>query len=148
MGTAGDFSGTQQVAIAEEEPKELETRLSSSRREDLMAESISTLGTSPREEKQSQKDQRTVREALRFFFSPDGGVFREFILEEIVSFVDNSGREASQEVMMALGLNNLPMPSLIRALSPELSSNDKQNVRDFAALVGVRLTEKSVSRGL
>mmetsp|Transcript_2341 Transcript_2341/g.5761 ORF Transcript_2341/g.5761 Transcript_2341/m.5761 type:complete len:824 (-) Transcript_2341:82-2553(-) len=193
VGTAGDFSGTQQVAVAEEEPKELETRLSSSRREDLMAESISTLGTSPREEKQSQKDQRTVREALRFFFSPDGGVFREFILEEIVSFVDNSGREASQEVMMALGLNNLPMPSLIRALSPELSSNDKQNVqqmrklsqflvgdiegalspgnglqrnsqrirdllpvvreygpqlRDFAALVGVRLTEKSVSRGL
>ena len=106
---------------------------------------------------------------------------------------------------MALGLNNLPMPSLFRALSPKLNSNEKnQNkqmrklaqfllgdfegalapsnsiqfsslaganenlqqsserirkilpvvreyapqLREFATLLGVRLTEKLVSRGL
>lgn len=86
----------------------------------------SALGINLREEGQSERDQRTVREALRFFFSPEGNVFREFILEEIVTFVDASGREASQEVMMALGLNNLPMPSLIRAINPSLSSEDKR----------------------
>jgi len=190
VGSAGDFAGSQEVP-------ELETRLTSSRREDLMAESSggdsSTSGMNV-QEGQSQRDQRTVREALRFFFSPEGNVFREFILEEIVSFVDASGREASQEVMMALGLNNLPMPSLLRAMNPSLSAEDKRSVqqmrklaqfligdfegaispsgdalqrnsqrlrtlipvireyapqlREFGSLLGVRLSEKAVSRGL
>lgn len=107
LGTAGDFAGTQQ----------------------LQTEDTSSLAGTEAEasdEGQSDRDQRTVRDALRFFFSPEGNVFREFILEEIVTFVDASGREASQEVMMALGLNNLPMPSLIRAMSPSLNSEDKR----------------------
>ena len=165
----------------------------------------SVMGTNLRTEGQAERDENTVRGALRFFLSPEGNVFREFILEEIVSFVDSSGREASEEVLMALGLNNLPMPSLFRALSPKLNSNEKnQNkqmrklaqfllgdfegalapsnsiqfsslsgvndnlqqssqrvrkvlpvvreyapqLREFAALLGVRLSEKVVSRGL
>lgn len=189
VGSAGDFSGTRELET--DETAKLETRLTSSRREDLMAEA--TPGTGPGEG-QSQKDERTVRQALQFFFSPEGNVFREFLLEEIVSFVDASGREAGQEVMMALGLNNLPMPSLIRALNPTLSSEDKTSVqqmrklaqfllgdfegaispsgdglqrnsqrlrsllpvvreyapqlRTFGTLLGVRLSEKAVSRGL
>lgn len=178
VGTAGDFAGTQQVKT------------------DMTSQSTvaSTLGIETPTEGQSERDQATTREALKFFFSPEGNVFREFILEEIVSFVDASGREASQEVIMALGLKNLPMPSLIRALNPGVSSGDKQNVqqmkklasfllgdyeaaispsgnglqrngqrlrellpvvreyapqlREFASLLGVRLTEKSLSRGL
>lgn len=176
VGTAGDFSGTQQV-----------------KPETSQSTAASTLGIDP-EEGQSERDQSTTREALKFFFSPDGNVFREFILEEIVAFVDTSGREASREVLMALGLKNLQMPSLIRALSPSVSSGDKQNVqqmrklasfllgdyegaisptgnglqrnsqrlrellpvvreyapqlREFGSLLGVRLTEKSLSRGL
>ena len=113
LGTAGDFAGTQTVSADE-------TNLESN------GGYSSALGINLREEGQSERDQRTVREALRFFFSPEGGVFREFILEEIVTFFDASGREASQEVMMALGLNNLPMPSLIRAMNPSLSSEDKR----------------------
>ncbi|KAL7541821.1 hypothetical protein ACHAXR_012555 [Thalassiosira sp. AJA248-18] len=143
---------------------------------------------------QSERDERTVRDALQFFFSPEGNVFREFILEEVVSFVDASGREASQEILTALGLNNLPMPSLLRAMSPSLSSTDKQTVQQmrklaqfllgdfegaispagnglqrnsqrlrqllpvvreyapqitqFGQLLGVRLSEKALSRGL
>jgi len=185
LGTAGDFAGTQQVKT--EKKSEVENNLEAN------GGYSSVMGIDLREEDQSQRDQRTVREALRFFFSPEGNVFREFILEEIVSFVDASGREASQEVMMALGLNNLPMPSLIRAMNPSLSSEDKRNVqqmrklaqfllgdfegaltpgdglqrnsqrlrelvpvvreynkelREFGTLLGIRLSEKALSRGL
>ena len=195
LGTAGDFAGTQQVQPNGDNNEKLEPSGGYS----------SVMGINLRGEGQVERDEKTVREALRFFFSPEGYVFREFILEEIVSFVDASGREASQEVMMALGLNNHPMPSLFRALSPKLSSNEKnQNqqmrklaqfllgdfegaltssnsiqfsslsqsndnlqrnsqrirkilpvvreyspqLREFATLLGVRLSEKIVSRGL
>ena len=200
LGTAGDFAGTQQVVRADTQKK--------NDKEQILEGNggySAVMGINLREKGQSERDEKTVREALRFFFSPEGNVFREFILEEIVSFVDASGREASQEVMMALGLNNLPMPSFIKALSPKLSSNEKsQNqqmrklarfllgdlegalapsnsiqfsslsqsndnlrrnsqrvrrilpvvreyapqLREFATLLGVRLTEKIVSRGL
>lgn len=108
VGTAGDFQGSQQLST---EP---------------LSENEIALKANLGEEGQSEQDKRTVREALKFFFSSEGNVFREFILEEVVSFVDASGREASQEVMMALGLNNLPMPSLIRAINPSLTVEDKQ----------------------
>jgi aarF domain-containing kinase len=150
---------------------------------------------------QSDQDQRTVREALRFFFSPEGNVFRAFITEEAVNFVDASGREASEELLKTLGIaNNVPMSSFFRAMSPKLSSGDKRSVqqmrklaqflvgdlegamissssgtsttgngsssgqrlrkllpvmreyspqlREFGTLLGIRLTEKALSRGL
>ena len=61
-------------------------------------------------------------------------MFREFILEEIVSFVDALGREASQELLAALRLNNLPVPLLLLALSPELNSTDKRNIQQMRKL--------------
>ncbi|KAL7553924.1 hypothetical protein ACHAWF_017281 [Thalassiosira exigua] len=189
LGTAGDFAGTQQVQVEEKAP--VATGTSDVAPNGGYSEAICI---NLREEGQSQRDQRTVREALRFFFSEEGKIFREFISEEIVTFVDASGREASQEVMMALGLNNLPMPSLIRAMNPSLSQEDKNMVqqmrklaqfllgdfegalsptgdglqrnsqrlrsllpvmreyapqlREFATLLGVRLSEKALSRGL
>ncbi|KAL7470992.1 hypothetical protein ACHAXS_011280 [Conticribra weissflogii] len=121
LGTAGDFAGTKQVqsggnngAVTQESNLESNGGYSA------------TLGINLREEGQSERDQRTAREALRFFFSTEGYVFREFILEEIVNFVDASGREATQEVLRAFGLSNLPMPSFIRAISPTLSDEDKR----------------------
>jgi aarF domain-containing kinase len=189
LGTAGDFAGTQQVQAEEKAP--VATGTSDVAPNGGYSEA---LGINLREEGQSQRDQRTVREALRFFFSEEGKIFREFISEEIVTVVDASGREASQEVMMALGLNNFPMPSLIRAMNPSLSQEDKNMVqqmrklaqfllgdfegalsptgdglqrnsqrlrsllpvmreyapqlREFATLLGVRLSEKALSRGL
>ena len=107
VGPAGDFQGSQQLSTEPLSENEIALK--------------ANLG-----EGQSEQDKRTVREALKFFFSSEGNVFREFILEEVVSFVDASGREASQEVMIALGLNNLPMPSLIRAINPSLTVEDKQ----------------------
>ena len=196
LGTAGDFAGTQQVEVSSPTNNDVDQPEGGY---------SAVMGINLRQEGQTERDEKTVREALRFFFSPEGNVFREFILEEIVSFVDASGREASEEILMALGLNNLPMPSLFRALSPKLNSNEKnQNkqmrklaqfllgdfegalapsnsisfsslsgvndnlqqssqrvrkilpvvreyspqLREFATLLGVRLSEKIVSRGL
>ena len=189
VGRAGETRGSKQVTTEQ-------TSLATTDAQNLESNGgySAALGINLREEGQSERDQQTVRDALRFFFSPEGNVFREFILEEVVNFVDAAGREQSQEVMMALGLNNLPMPSLIRAMNPSLSSEDKQNVqqmrklaqfllgdfegalsptgdglqrssqrlrgllpvireyapqlRDFGALLGVRLSEKALSRGL
>ena len=33
----------------------------------------------------TEQDEKTTREALRFFFSPEGQVFRDFLLEEVVT---------------------------------------------------------------
>ena len=177
VGTAGDFAGTKQMEGTDSS---------------IALEAAATA----QNEGQSERDQKTARQALQFFFSTEGNVFREFISEEVVSFVDAARREASQEVMLALGLNNLPMPSLIRAMNPTISATDKRTVeqmrklasfllgdfegamsptgtrgglqqsserirqllpvireyapqlREFGQLVGVRLTEKGMSRGL
>lgn len=189
VGAAGDFAGTTELAPP------VATRLTSSRREDLMADGVAAAAAATDAAAgQSQRDQDTTREALRFFFSPEGNVFREFLLEEAVSFVDAAGREASQELALALGLGNLRLPSLVRALSPSVSAADKRSVqqmrklaqfllgdfegalapagaglqqgsrrlrsllpvlreyapqlREFGTLLGVRLSEKTVSRGL
>ncbi|EJK77128.1 hypothetical protein THAOC_01061 [Thalassiosira oceanica] len=177
VGSAGDFSGTQQVKT--------ETVEGSSEDLENNGGYSSVMGINLREEDQSEKDERTVREALRFFFSSEGNVIREFLLEEIVTFVDSSGREATQELFSRLGLNNLPQPSLFKAINPALSPEDKRNVqqmrklasflvgdfdatfdserirqllpvlsgytreiREFTTLLAVRLSEKAVSRGL
>jgi aarF domain-containing kinase len=85
--------------------------------------------------RQTQEDQDTVREAMRFFFSDEGEPFRDFMLEEIVTVVDASSREAVQEIVRRLGLNNLPTPSLFKALNPELSDNDRRMVQQITKLV-------------
>jgi aarF domain-containing kinase len=136
---------------------------------------------------QKEQDEKTVREALRFFFSPEGQVFRDFLLEEVVTVVDASSRDALRELTKSLGVNILPVPSVFRALVPELNEKDRQMVqeirvlikflfgdfeagntrnsqrlrnlipivreyapqlRDFGSLLVVRLSEKSLSRGL
>lgn len=71
-------------------------------------------------------DEESAREALRFFFGPEGEVFREFMLEEIVTVVDASSRQAVQELIRRIGLSGVPVPSLFRALNPKLSEGDKR----------------------
>merc|ERR1719261_924078 len=57
------------------------------------------------------------------------------MLEEIVNVVDASSREATQELIRRVGLSNLPTPSFLRALSPELSDSDKRMVQQITKLV-------------
>merc|ERR1712087_776834 len=89
----------------------------------------------PEQQRSQTEDEQTVREALRFFFSPEGKVFRDFMLEEIVTVVDASGRDATQELVRTLGLGDFPVPSFVRALSPELNESDRQMVVQIRKLV-------------
>jgi aarF domain-containing kinase len=180
VGSAGDFSGSQIVDTSDRDTDVGDGRF-------RVNTPTGNNGADANESDQKEQDEKTVREALRFFFNPDGRVFRDFMLEEIVTVVDASSRDAVLELTKSLGLNNFPVPSFFRALSPALSENDKEMVsqirvliqfllgdfdlgnsgnnqrlqellpvvreyapqlRDYGGLLVVRLTEKSISRGL
>ena len=72
------------------------------------------------------RDQVGLRRQVLNLNTQEGRVFREFMLEEVVTVVDASSRQAVQELMRRVGLNNLPMPSLFRALNPTLSGEDRR----------------------
>merc|ERR1719271_1396673 len=95
VGKAGDFVGSQQVDVSDRDTDVGggKFRVSSDRSRSI--ESFQTDGGNDG----SEDDEKTVREALRFFLSPEGAVFREFMLEEIVTVVDASSREAAQELV-------------------------------------------------
>lgn len=113
VGKAGDFSGSQMVNTDD-------------RDEDARFRVTGTTGTIPVAGTEASNDERTVREALRFFFSPEGQVFREFMLDEIVNVVDASGRDALQELLRSTGLSRLPMPSFVKAMNPEMTQQEKR----------------------
>lgn len=178
VGSAGDFAGSQTVDTSDRDTDVGDGRFR-----------VNALGDNngPEDKNKKEEDEATVREALRFFFSPEGQVFREFMLEEIVTVVDASSRDAVLELSKSFGLNNLPVPSFFRALNPALSDEDKgmvqqirvliqfllgdfdagnsgnnqrlreiipvvrefaPSLRDYGSLLIVRLSEKSISRGL
>jgi aarF domain-containing kinase len=180
VGSAGDFRGSQKVDTSDRDA-DSRFRLSNSGSNALAVASDAAIAPLV----QTQNDERTVREALRFFFGPEGEVLREFMLEEIVTVVDASGRGAIQELSRSLGLNNFPVPGFVRALNPELTDKDRNiiqqirklvqfllgdyedaastarlrklipvareyapQLRDFGLLLGARLTEKNLSRGM
>lgn len=118
VGSAGDFSGSQ---IVDTSDRQTDVGGGKFRIEENGVSSTALAGDS-----QKENDEETVRGALRFFFGSEGQVFREFMLEEIVTVVDASSREAVLELSKSLGISNFPVPSFLRALSPELSDNDKQ----------------------
>lgn len=181
VGSAGDFRGSQKVDTTERDA-DGRFRLSTS---SPMATSSFPQPASSILATTTRNDERTVRDALRFFFSPDGQVFREFMLEEIVAVLDASGRGAMQELSRSLGLSNFPVPGFVRALSPDLTEQDRNKIlqirklvqflmgdfeqsatstrlrqllpiareyspqlREFGLLLGARLTEKNLSRGM
>lgn len=127
VGSAGDFSGSQKVDISDRDSDIGNGRF-------RVGNGQPNNGRPPMAT-QKEDDEQTVRGALRFFFGPEGQTFREFMLEEIVTVVDASSREAVMELSKSIGLNNLPVPSFFRALSPELSVQDKQMVKQIRVLI-------------
>jgi aarF domain-containing kinase len=123
VGSAGDFLGSQVV-----DSSERDTDIDGGRFR------VSNIGGSSTLQ-QTEEDQETAREALRFFFSSEGDPFRDFLLEEVVTVVDASSREALQELVRRLGLSSIPVPSFFRALNPELSENDRRIVQQIGTLV-------------
>lgn len=127
VGSAGDFRGSQKVDTSERET-DIDGgrfRVSSPNSAIVPESQIPVTATT------AVNDAKTVREALRFFFGPDGEVFREFMLEEIVTVVDASSRETLQELARSLGLRNVPVPSFLRALNPKLTEEDRRVSADI-----------------
>jgi len=130
VGSAGDFSGSQKVDTTERDNDE-RFRLSNGSGGGALA----VASTTSEAIVETRNDERTVREALRFFFSPEGEVLREFMLEEIVTVVDASGRGAVHELSRSLGLDRFPVPGFVRAMSPELTDKDRNMVSQIQKLV-------------
>lgn len=133
VGSAGDFVGSQVVDTSERDT-DIDGgrfRVSTPNNDNVLANNIGGSNF----QAQTDEDQETVREGLRFFFSEEGEPFREFMLEEIVTVVDASSREATQELIRRVGLSNIPTPSFFRALSPELNDNDKRMVQQITKLI-------------
>merc|ERR1712238_360045 len=131
VGTAGDFVGSKEVDTSDRETDVGDGKFRIN--DPFPGIDVASIGTGNME--QQENDEKTVREALRFFFSPEGQVLREFMLEEIVTVVDASSREVVFELSKSLGLNSIPVPSIFRALTPELSSKDKQNIQQIRVLL-------------
>jgi aarF domain-containing kinase len=138
VGRAGDFSGSQQVDLSDRD-----TDIDGGRFR-VSTNSGGNNGGSPAAASNNQApvvtaarrdDERTVRQALQFFFGPDGDVLREFLLEEVVNVVDASNRDAVQTLLKSIGLDNLPLLSFVRALSPELSDTDRRMVQQIRKLI-------------
>jgi len=134
VGRAGDFSGSQEVDVSERDTDVDGGRFRVSKPTTSMVQATPSSGGTITVE--TKNDERTVREALRFFFSPEGGVFREFMLEEIVSFTDVMSRDATRVLARDLGLRNVPTPSFIKSMSPPLTEKDRKMVDQIEQLVG------------
>ena len=133
VGAAGDFVGSQVVDISERNTDIDGGRFRVSAPGETFNGVSNIAGSGYKS--QRQEDQDTAREALRFFFSPEGQPFRDFMLEEIVMVVDALSREASQELARRLGFANFPVPSFVRALSPELNEEDRRMIQQIGQLV-------------
>jgi hypothetical protein len=122
VGKAGDFSGSQVVDTSERD-----TDIDGGRfRVSKVTNGLPMLTGRGNNNNNDRNEETSTREALRFFFGPDGEVFREFMLEEVVTVVDASSRSALQELVRRIGLGGVPVPSLLRALSPKLSEEDRR----------------------
>jgi len=143
VGAAGDFAGSQKVDISDRASVE-KYQLTGSNTKAMSSDNNkdkTTLAGGIRQNLRSNNndddDERTAREALRFFFSPEGDTFREFLLEEIVTVVDASSRDVIRAIASNLpGLNViLPKNSLLRALAPKLTKQDKAMVEQIQTLI-------------
>jgi len=143
VGQAGDFSGSQTVDISERDTDIDGGRFRVSQPSSSIVASTNggTLAVDP------SNDQRTVREALRFFFSPEGDVFREFMLEETVTAADAISRDGLRVLARDLGLRNFPAPSFLKTLSPPLSEQDRKMVDQIEQIVRFFLGDFDSSAG-
>jgi aarF domain-containing kinase len=120
VGSAGDFSGSQKVDLTARENALNAANVNGGAPLAMATNADGDAAVDP------ENDERTVREALLFFFGSEGDVFREFMLEEVVNVVDASSRGAVQELTRSLGLGNLPVPSFFKAINPDLTDQDRR----------------------
>ena len=103
----------------------------------------------------SPVEEQAVREALRFFFSEEGVLFRDIVVDEVTTSIDALSRDAARELVVqlvsifpqafinvagggALGssrLRGLQVPSFLKVLAPKLNREDRKTVDNTIRLV-------------
>ena len=119
VGKAGDARGTKEVSMVSAASVEGLTGLVPGRGG---SSTVGGGGASTSTETSSSSggpsDDKSTREALKFFFSNDGRLVREFVLEEVCNTVDALSRDATRELLISLGRCRVEknFPSLLSAL--------------------------------
>jgi hypothetical protein len=121
VGKAGDAKGTRSI---------FEASMSSFRDTAFELDSL------------THQESSVVRDAVRFFFSEDGAVLRDFILEEVVLGVDALSRDALRYLLVRIGLfsNSRPFPPLFNVLAPELSESERKTIESILRLLSFFLS--------
>lgn len=83
-----------------------------------------------------------VREALRFLFSPEGVLFRDFLMDELVKSIDALSREQLRGLIASLGLERvmvpIPLPFASKPLvplAPVVSDEDRQVIANISKIM-------------
>ena len=87
-----------------------------------------------------------AREALRFLFSPEGALFRNFLMDELVKSIDALSREQFRQLVMSMGLQHMMVPNMIPfaerpmlPLSPTVTASDRQVLQNIHTILGFLL---------
>jgi aarF domain-containing kinase len=115
VGKGGDAVGTKKVNLAD-------TTFASS-------------GAAPSSTSPVDAPTDVTKEALKFLFSDDGYLLRDFILEETCNMVDALSRDAARELFIRVGIRGAAVPSIFRALAPKLTEKDKRAVDSISKLL-------------
>jgi len=86
-------------------------------------------------QREAERQASNAREALRFFFAPEGDAFRGFLLDEVVAAADALSREAVNELLFTIGARGAQLPPAVRALAPPLTAQDEKVVTSIRKLV-------------
>ena len=114
----GDAVGTKKVNLA-----------------DTAAFASSTGSSSSSSAAPAEGSSDVTKEALKFLFSDDGYLLRDFMLEETCNMVDALSRDAARELFIRLGVRGAAVPSIFRALAPKLTEKDKRTVDSIFKLL-------------
>ena len=88
-----------------------------------------------------------TREALQFVLSPQGSIFREFLLDEAVKGIDALSRDNAARVLQRVGLGDATVPLLLPGallprsvrLSPRVTDDDRATVESVTKLLNFLL---------
>merc|ERR1711920_1194798 len=102
LGSAGSMVGTRQLVpaaeVAVDEPFAMSNLADAADDRRLTDNALSAA------------EAKRARDALQFFFSSEGDLFRTFLLDEVVAAADALSREAAYELASTLSLESLPAP--------------------------------------
>lgn len=83
-----------------------------------------------------------VREAFKFFLSPQGAFFRDFLLDEAVKSVDALSRSQFRALLAALGMQDISIPIILPGFAPRLmkvapplDENDQIAVKNITKMI-------------